>query len=346
MDVRIEELRDIEALGRTWRTLEQRAETSYFVSWGWIGSWLRLISQEYTPYVLVAESHDEVVGLAVFVVQDEASGRTQTSCAYLHETGEPKYHMTVEYNGFLLKSKGKSEIAKECLGFLIDSVSGWDELVFSGVRKDDPLFVDSSLRELPLEFSVVRESPCWIVDLATIRRVGQDYMMSVTRHRRSQLRRALKRFEHLGPVRVREADSMAVAQEFFDRLKSLHQKSWTGRDEPGSFANPNWELFHRTIIRDRFKHGEIQMLAATAGREEIGYVYSLAMNGWINVIQSGFNYGRGPVFHPGYVTHLLAIEHNLRKGALAYDFLAGDSRYKRSLSGKRLDLRWIRSRRR
>ena len=75
-------------------------------------------------------------------------------------------------------------------------------------------------------------------------------------------------------------------------------------------------------------------------------------------MQSGFRYDISPAtatdggstknagaifsaLHPGYVSHYLAIEYNLKHGAGVYDFLAGDAQYKSSLSHKDHTLAWV-----
>ena len=42
-------------LGEAWRSLEQRADGSFFLSWRWIGSWLAALPPD-LPWVLSAES--------------------------------------------------------------------------------------------------------------------------------------------------------------------------------------------------------------------------------------------------------------------------------------------------
>ena len=63
--------------------------------------------------------------------------------------------------------------------------------------------------------------------------------------------------------------------------------------------------------------------------------------GRVYAYQSGFRYSQDNRLKPGLVSHLEAIELNRRLGHEAYDFLAGDARYKRSLSNKSNELLWL-----
>jgi CelD/BcsL family acetyltransferase involved in cellulose biosynthesis len=67
-----------------------------------------------------------------------------------------------------------------------------------------------------------------------------------------------------------------------------------------------------------------------AGEKLIGYVYNFIHNGWVYAYQTGLAYDDDPKLKPGLVAHYLCMEQHLKEGARCYDFLAGDSRYKRS----------------
>ncbi len=118
----------------------------------------------------------------------------------------------------------------------------------------------------------------------------------------------------------------------FAELKRLHQDYWQKKGFKGSFANQNWEAFHKKIICENFSSGYVQLLKITVGGQTLGVIYSLVSAGRVNMIQTGFRYDLHPKAKPGYVAHYLAIQYNLDKGMLCYDFLAGEARYKNSLA--------------
>ena len=131
-----------------------------------------------------------------------------------------------------------------------------------------------------------------------------------------------------------------------EQLKALHQKSWRRRGKPGCFATPCFEIFHRALIRDRFRHGEIQLLCAAAGNQAIGYLYNFAYGDRIYAYQSGFDYAADGRLKPGLLTHALAIERAMREGYATYDFMAGENRLKASLASHWRDVLWLTIRRR
>lgn len=354
--VQIDAATDIDAIGDLWQGLEAGCELSFFQSWGWVGTWLKSLPARTRPQLLTAYAADKIVGLAILVPQRLRRHQIFFSNAlFLNEAGMANYNFVVEHNGFLLKSGSEIEILTQCLRSLIAAPKRWDELFISALRTDNPLFQTPLLSELGLRLQVLKTSSSRYVDLAELRLSGQDYLATLSSNTRYQIRRALRKYAQTGPVELNVASTPEQAQHYFDNLKELHQAYWIGKGRSGSFANPIWEQFHRRLIDERYSHGEIQMIRLSAGNMDIGYLYNFVKNGWVYALQSGFRYdmpsvstqdgekaeGTTSALHPGYVSHYLAIEYNLKHGVAIYDFLAGDAQYKSSLSNKEHTLAWI-----
>ena len=357
--VQIEDATEIDALGDMWQGLEADCERSFFQSWGWIGTWLKSLPAGMRPRLISARAADKIVGLAVLIPQRVQRHRVFFSDAlFLNETGVAKYNFVVEHNGFLLKSGDEAEILTQCLRALVAAPRRWDELFISAIRTDNPLFRTPILEELGLRLQTLKTSTSRYVDLAELRLNNQDYLATLSSNTRYQIRRALRKYAEIGPVELHVATTLEQAQHYFDNLKELHQAYWVGKGRPGSFANPVWEQFHRHLIDTRYAHAEIQMIRLSAGETDIGYLYNFVKNGWVYALQSGFRYDTptatardggstgnagaiSSALHPGYVSHYLAIEYNLKHDTGVYDFLAGDAQYKSSLSHKDHTLAWV-----
>jgi CelD/BcsL family acetyltransferase involved in cellulose biosynthesis len=90
------------------------------------------------------------------------------------------------------------------------------------------------------------------------------------------------------------------------------------------------------------ERGEIDLLRVAAGNQVIGFLYNFRYRGRSLAYQSGFDYaGAGRHGKPGLTCHHEAIRFATSWGATRYDFLAGDDRYKRSLSDRAETLHWI-----
>ena len=109
----------------------------------------------------------------------------------------------------------------------------------------------------------------------------------------------------------------------------------------GSFANPLREAFHRTLIHSRFAKGEVQLLKVSVSNQAIGYIYNLIWRKRVYVLQTGFRVPEDSRLKPAYVSNALAIVHNKKKGMLVYDFMIGDSHYKKQLCDSSQKLYWM-----
>ncbi len=343
IDVTLAPMADRGALGRMWESLESRSDCSYFQSWAWIGTWLGLLPAALQPHLVVARSGRNVVGLAILCRRTvKRHGWLRSRAVFLHETGDPDLDcLTIEHNGFLVDRERAGEVEHAMLRAIAEADPGWEELMLSGV---EPRYADCA-RSLGLDVTTRASQPSPYVDLAAVRSGGKGYLGHVSSNTRQQIRRALRLYGEAGPVRAVEPADLGEALRFFAELKTLHQQVWTGRGRSGAFAMPFFERFHEALIRARFAHGEIQLLRIEAGGKPLGYLYSLIRDGHVLFYQSGLSYSADPKLKPGHVCHHLAIEKNLAGGARIYDFLAGESQYKRSLSTHSKPLVWIAARR-
>jgi CelD/BcsL family acetyltransferase involved in cellulose biosynthesis len=216
---------------------------------------------------------------------------------------------------------------------------GWDELYLAALDADGPIARQLLDRDGPLWMRIDRV-PCPIVDLAKVREAG-DYTKMLGGSTRSQIRRSRKLYGARGKLVLEVAASPAQALAFFDELVELHRRAWSDRGGPGAFL-PFVHTFHRRLIERRHAAGEVQLLRARAGDTTIGCLYNFVWQGNVLFYQSGLAYEADHKLKPGLVCHALAIEHDARAGHHWYDFLAGQSRYKQSLSTGARELVWVR----
>lgn len=334
---------DLDSVRQQWLDLERRAEGSWFQSWGWIGTWLASLPLEERPSILVGRCGDRVVALAALGRRTRWRFRCMPSRAlFLNETGDPRYDaLTIEYNGILAEHGLRAMVLTQALRFLQDRDRGWDELLLSGVTQGD---LDSAA-SVGLRIHLMARQPCDYIDLGGVRAKGADYLGGLSRNSRYQIRRALRLYNERGQLVVTAAQTAEEARSFLIALKELHQANWNERGQPGAFANPYFETFHLALIRDRFAHGEIELLRIGVAGVPIGYLYNFMYAGHVYSYQSGFRYEANPAVKPGLVSHYLAIERHLAAGATVYDFMAGANQYKQSLSTDRAVMLWASARR-
>ena len=335
------ELKHPGGLRQEWLDLQERADCSYFLSWGWIGTWLQQIAIALHPILVKVWCDTELVGLAVFVPRDiQRRVAFRASALFLNEYPFDHKNMVIEYNGLLAARGHESAVCTETVNHLVQDCKQYDEFHFGAIAEGPDL---DSLLQVAGEHAgllVTDESTAWQVDLDTFGSGIDAFLATLSKNRRTQLRRSIRLYEEQGPLSLDEARDTEQALLFFDGLKHLHTERRQLKGEDGAFANPHWEQFHRSLVKDRFTAGEIQIIRVSNPVMTIGYLYNFIWRRHVYVLQTGFRMGHDKRDQPGYVVHALAIAHNRDKGMVAYDLMHGDSLYKKILCNRSVTLYW------
>jgi CelD/BcsL family acetyltransferase involved in cellulose biosynthesis len=182
---------------------------------------------------------------------------------------------------------------------------------------------------------------CRGIDLSRVREAG-DYLTLISANSRNKIRKAIKECELAGPIRLELAKDLPQAESMYADLCRLHNETWEERGKVGAFDNTYLREFHHDLIKNRFKNGEIQMVAMYCGDILLGVLYNFAYRDQVYNYQSGINYKSGiKNCKPGLLIHALTVKHNAQCDYFYYDLLAGDSQYKRTLATSSSSLYWI-----
>jgi CelD/BcsL family acetyltransferase involved in cellulose biosynthesis len=197
---------------------------------------------------------------------------------------------------------------------------------------------------LPADRSVriLARRPAPYIDLSAYADPSVPILDRLSANTRQQLRRSLRAWEKIGPIKLEKAGTPQEADSFLDSLKALHQAYWVGRGKAGAFAEPFFERFHRALIRRPATWQSVDLIRVSAGSRIAGYLYNLVHHGWVAAYQSGFEFGPdADRLRPGLICHLAAIEHYRQAGMRLYDFLGGEARYKRGFADDERELQWL-----
>ena len=328
------------SLQKTWQALESNADLSFFQSWSWIGVWLESLPARIAPLLLRVERDGVIIGLSILSSRSILRhGILRSSALFLNSTGDPVLdEITIEHNGFLAERGSEEVVAQACVEFLLGKQSDWEEIFLDGLRLPEVIeamdFGRGRLR-------ATSRRTCHVVNLEPLRQAGSDYLSLLGKNTRYTIRRSLRAYEKRGAVELVEAVSVQQARDFLHRLRYLHQRYWQKKGMPGSFANQFFSDFHDRLVEKGFPEGAIQMLRLTVGGHEIGYLYNFIYRGRVYNYQSGFDYDQaGAHDRPGLVCHALSVGHNTKQGHRVYDFMAGDSDYKKNLGTASETMAW------
>ena len=323
--------RSVNEIEDTWEKVSTEYDTSYFLSWGWIHTWLQELPDHCKVYfVQKCQNGKTVIASFVGIKKITRSRFFKIHQLCLNVSGNSEYdNLWIEYNGFVCK-KGLCE--HDLMEILKAIPLTWDEVYLPGL--DLSAFPGNRLPSLSSPFRYVEDdstvSP--YIDLKKVRQAGGDYLSLLSGNTRSQIRRSFRVLDEIGSIELEVPDRLEHAFEIYREMVDLHQATWKARGQAGAFSSQLFCRFHEKLIRNRFDKGEIQLLRIHAGGNTIGCLYSFVWQGRIYFYQCGFSYGFGKKVQPGLVSHVMAVQYNAQQGHNAYDFLAGDDRYKISLA--------------
>jgi CelD/BcsL family acetyltransferase involved in cellulose biosynthesis len=334
-------LTQAEEIQQNWLDLQDRAECSYFQSWGWISSWLNKVVDDRQVMVFQVWSDQLLVGLGLFVPADIKRRLVIHSKAlFLNEYPFGSKNMVIEYNGILAAHGFEQRVYEKVVKYFKGELKNYDELNFGGIPEIASSYLDN-MTDPVIKFEILEESLSWQVELSATHETLDQYLYSLSKNRRGQIRRSIRLYEEQGPIALHVASSIEEAMEYFKQMELLHTRRWQVKGKPGVFSNPVWKKFHTDLISKRFNEGEIQLLKVTCADKTIGHLYNIIWRKKVYVLQTGFELPPDSRFMPGYVSHVLSIIHNQQLGMVEYDFLHGDDLYKKILSNKRHKLFWV-----
>ncbi len=313
---------DLPELAACWTELESRAAGNFFLSWRWIGTWLRTTGTQ--PLLVKAMEGDVVLGLGLLTPVRRKRHFLSIDQLYLHETGIPQFDaLMIEYNNFLIARGAPADLVVEILRALQSAAPGWDEIVLGGVSSE----LISTAQASGLHVETDRLSPHFGVQLSA----SERWEDTLSANQRAQLRQSRAFAERIGPLKLQPAADTRQALEFFDKMASMHTAYWQRRGKPGAFATQFSQRFHHELISCQAPPAQVELLELTAGSQVLGYLYNFQDAGRTYNYQGGFSYVDDNRHRPGLIAHAMAIEQAARRGMQVYDFLAGDAPYKARL---------------
>lgn len=328
-----------EAVKAGWLELE-KYRSSVFLSWAWIGSWLASVPGVVTLYALRFYNHkDQLVGIAMLAKADITRRKFfKLRILSLNESPAKDSKFIIEYNNILHIPEYRNDIYQALLDFLAGGSLKVDELELNALDARHVPDLDRLSQERKLRYCTEEASKAYFTDLRPFNKLPENYLATLSRNKREQIRRSIRYYQAFGDQKMEFAENVKEGISFFMELGKLHTAYWATKGRPGSFANRKWVEFHQHLISNHFQH--TQLIRLSYGDHLAGYLYNLVDSGAAYSLQSGFNYSTNKHDRPGLVAHYLATNHYISRSFAKYEYLAGESQYKQSLSTDYHPLGW------
>lgn len=320
------------ALESDWRALEARAAPSFFNSWCWAAT----LIETGEGRLLAASVRDgtETVAIGLLWPMSETRHRVlRVRQLRLNEIVlDADNFIFSEFTRLLAAPDREAEAWAALLPELLSSRAfRWDEIVVSYTQADQ----ENLLGGLGLRLHRRQLKRSGYVDLAALRAQRKEtaaaYVASLSKSTKSQIQRSMKLYAERGPLRAEAARTAAEAQQWFDDIVRLQTEKRRALGQRG-LADSAFSLrFHRALIERGFAVGAVELLRVSSGDMTFGWLMNFLYRDQAMFNVAGLAHEQDNRLKPGLVSHALAVERYLGAGYNAYDFLAGDERYKTSL---------------
>lgn len=325
-----------EALGHKWKILEADSDCSFFLSWAWIEAWLEHMTEN--VIVIEAKYNKKTVGLSLWVESSrKVLGLFTIKQANLHRTNDVnKDQVWIEYNDFLLDKAVADDVRNAMINFIKQECLEWQEINIGlslphVIQSFEHYFSNSYKVISSLGYRVKYENNTSKSTLVTYSNYRQNILSKNTRQ---QVNRSEKLLKELGTLKFATVSKPEDVSHYLSRISELHISKWGHTAEGSGFENPYFVNFIRQLILDSTVP-MVEVAILFLDEKPIGYllnfIYENRVNFYLSAIETGFN----PKIKIGMLLHTMSIEYYETKGLDFYDLLAGDARYKQSLSNNK-----------
>lgn len=344
INFQIEPLETYASLAEDWMALEAKACNQVFLSWNWMSNWLGA----YQPNcrVLKAVVSGDLVGIALLTEREHRRHLWLRSyCLRLHQTGDSAQdQIWIEYNGILVAKGYEQAVNERWFSYLVDTQPQCDEFVFSGLPCSQ---IDELNRDAKFFSQELWTAPCYGIDLQALRISQKNYLESLSRNSRYQIKRSLKLLDPHNKAQIERACNSAQAKEYFHRAGLLHLKRWGSGPAESGFANPAFVMFHERLIESGgVEDGWIDVLKICFDDGLEAYFYNLIYKERVYFYLGAAMLAASPKMKVGLSGHAMCVQYYLDRGLNYYDFMSGSERYKASLGSAAESLKSIRFMRR
>ncbi|MDB5391483.1 MAG: hypothetical protein JWM11_7129, partial [Planctomycetaceae bacterium] len=324
-----------------WQALETRIQsTSLMCSHVWTRNWLKHYGDLVPQRIAVARQDGEIIGMTLLtngVAQHDGPFPIRT--LHFGTAGEPEQDsVCVEYNRLLVDAPHRAAFIDQLMRHVRDH-ERWECLMLNGMSEDD---AQAILAHSPT--SDVQMIPSHFSDLQAFREsemAGKEPWRMFGKATRANLRRA---FRDLGELTLDWSETSEQALAFYEELIGYHQNRWQAAGKPGVFSSTRFTEFHRDLISELVPQRRAVLVRARQGEKVLGILHVLIEGGRLLCYQAGLPDHQSKL-SLGCVTQYLTMLEGSRRGYAAFDYMAGDTLYKRVMSTHQNTLYWARWRR-
>lgn len=316
----VDDVKRFAALRAEWNGLliESDANT-VFLTWEWLYTWWRHYGTGQGLFIIVARENGRLIGIAPLYL-GEAKMWWNTPIQQLRFLGSGE--VCSDYLDFIAIKNRHVEVRECLLRFLLrEAREFWHVALFDDVPQGSSLLqvVRQRLSNQPFSTALERFTTCPYLALPSS---WDDVLTSVSKQFRKEVRRVRRQLEEIGRVRFEVISDVSKLDDALDNFVRLHQKRWTLKGLPGSFASPRFSAFHRDVAHVLHGCGWLYLALLSVDGAVVAARYGFAYNGTIFAYQGGYDPDWSPQ-QVGLAVQSYCIEDEIGKRFAEHNFLRG-----------------------
>jgi CelD/BcsL family acetyltransferase involved in cellulose biosynthesis len=239
-----------------------------------------------------------------------------------------------EYLDFIVERGREAEVTSAFCDFLHREVAAeWDFIFFERILTTSPNLSTLKRKTRPLHLVALRDRQLKAPHVV-LGGSWPEFMAQKSRNFRNQWNNSWNRLQAEGEVKFLFAGSDVPLSAALAELTRLHRERW--EEDSASFRTEDYLKFHEQLCARLHANGWLLLLLLSVNGRNVAVRYDYRYAGKLWCMQGGWS----PEYASKRVGTLLTgkvIEWGFEHGLREYDFLGGDSDYKRRwANGERL----------
>lgn len=298
-----------------WNKLIQNSSTStFFQTREWLKIWVKHFDGEVK--IIGIFDGQNLVGIAPLEVKEGEIN-------FLGVTPVLGGELVSDFGDIIAISGRETEVWEALLTGNRQQAEGFRQLELNFIREDSPSF--KILKELGGGVEEIDVAP--YIDLPN---TWEEYLTSLDRHDRHELRRKMKKMEAEGVIKVCDEINTQNINDFFRLMiaSNENKRKFLSGEMKNFFSEVIGILGHKQLLTLCFLRYENVNIAS---------ILLMYQKNEVLLYNSGFD-PKYSFLSPGLILNAYAIRGAIEEGKDKFDFLRGGEKYKYDLGGKKRNL--------
>lgn len=319
----IEQIKTLERfndLETEWNSLAKDQVNTIFLTHAWLSQWWQVFGSDYRLFTLVARKDGALVGVLPLMLSNRPGSFRRLS---FMGTGD----VTPNHLDAIILPELRAEVTSEFTALLRKMQSEWDILDLDKMPKDSFTveLLMASLRSQGLTPQIEVTARC---PYAALPDSFEEFLQSRGLSTRDKYRRAVRVLKRDYPdVRYKRVQTPEELASVMDCLIRLHQRRWTQKGYPGSFADERMARFHHKMALHALQDGSLRMFYLQIAADIVVVRYCYRVADCMQFYLTSFD-ERLSKYGLGFIIFGYAIEQSIMEGSRRLDFLEGEEEHK------------------